>query len=42
MKQIERAPKWYDDEFYNEAVKLRKTVDVDGVVAQMNELSVLG
>jgi len=37
MKQIERAPKWYVDELYIEAVQLRKTVDVDGIVARMNE-----
>ena len=37
MKQIERAPKWYDDELYNEAVKLRKTSNLDGLVGRINE-----
>lgn len=38
MKRIERAPKWYDDEFYNEAVKLRKTEGIDDIVTKINDL----
>jgi len=37
MKQIELAPKWYNDQFYNEAVKIRLNNDFQQLINDINE-----
>ena len=37
MKQIELATKWYNDQFYNEAVKIRLNNDFQQLINDINE-----
>ncbi|WP_299248256.1 Fic family protein [uncultured Cytophaga sp.] len=37
MKKLESAPAWYNDEFYYEAIKLRKELKLDDIIQKINE-----
>lgn len=37
MKKPEAAPKWFDDELYNQAIKLRTQLDLSEVIRKIND-----
>lgn len=37
MKKPEAAPKWFTDELYNQAIKLRTQLDLSDVIRKIND-----